>query len=84
MKLQNTKNLSSKNSSNVIPLIKNLPKKYKDCPPDLMWAIDLDMNQDTESFQSWIQPIKMNADASTKSWAREKQKSQYAYALDWS
>jgi hypothetical protein len=42
-----------------------------------MWAIDLDMNQDTESFQSWIQPIKMNADASTKSWAREKQKSQF-------
>ena len=77
MKLQNSKNPKTINSSNVVPLIKNLPEKYKDCPPDLMWAIELDMNQDTEEFQSWIQPIKKAADDSVKNWAREKQRSQF-------
>jgi hypothetical protein len=77
MKLQNLKTQKSENSSKVVPFIKNLPEKYKNCPSDLMWAVDLDMYQDSEEFQSWIEPIKQSANASVKSWAREKQKSQF-------
>lgn len=61
----------------IIPLIKNVPEKYKDCPADLLWAVQLDMNQDTNEFQNWIAPIKAQAEAKTRTWARETQKSKF-------
>ena len=67
----------NQNNQNIVPMLKNVPEKYKNCPPDLMWAIDLDMNQDSKEFQDWISPVKKIANENTQAWVRENKKSKF-------
>jgi hypothetical protein len=59
---------------NVVPLITNVPEEYKNCPPDLVWAIPLAMNQETPEFKAWMGEIEKRAEASLKAEMREDQK----------
>ncbi len=59
---------------NVVPLALNVPEKYKNCPPDLVWAIPLDMHQDTPEFKAWMDPIIKQAKAEAEAEAHEERK----------